>query len=139
MPFGNVNVDYAPCKSVGQLKSAALYMLGMKPEQRREGIVKTRDDLYAALGCNRKNFANDILVTRKLNGKSYSKHKPDTILAHKMSISFHPDDNGKLDYKLAFKIAQEFAEHFIHSKGYEVLFAVHTDTDHIHVHFLIYE
>jgi len=137
LPFGNVNVDYAPCKSVGQLKSAALYMLGMKPEQRREGIVKTRDDLYAALGCNRNNFANDILVTRKLNGKSYSKHKPDTILAHKMSISFHPDDNGKLDHKLAFKIAQEFAEHFIHSKGYEVLFAVHTDTDHIHVHFLI--
>ena len=137
MPFGNVNVDYAPCKSVGQLKSAALYMLGMKPEQRRDGIVKTRDDLYAALGCNRNNFANDILVTRKLNGKSYSKHKPDTILAHKMSISFHPDDNGKLDHKLAFKIAQEFAEHFIHSKGYEVLFAVHTDTDHIHVHFLI--
>ncbi len=137
MSFGNVNVDYAPCKSVGQLKSAALYMLGMKPEQRREGIVKTRDDLYAALGCNRNNFANDILVTRKLNGKSYSKHKPNTILAHKMSISFHPDDNGKLDYKLAFKIAQEFAEHFIHSKGYEVLFAVHTDTDHIHAHFLI--
>jgi len=112
-------------------------MLGMKPEQRREGIVKTRDDLYAALGCNRNNFANDILVTRKLNGKSYSKLKPNTILAHKMSISFHPDDNGKLDHKLAFKIAQEFAEHFIHSKGYEVLFAVHTDTDHIHVHFLI--
>ena len=85
-------------------------MLGMKPEQRRAGIVKTRDDLYAALGCNRKNFANDILVTRKLNGKSYSKHKPDTILAHKMSISFHPDDNGKLNYKLAFKIAQDFAD-----------------------------
>ena len=137
MPFGNVNVDYAPCKSVGQLKSAALYMIGMKPEQRREGIVKTRDDLYAALGCNRNNFANDILITRKLNGKSYSNHKPDTILAHKMSISFHPDDNGKLDHKLAFKIAKEFAEHFIHSKGYEVMFAVHTDTDHIHVHFLI--
>ncbi|MBP3856974.1 MAG: relaxase/mobilization nuclease domain-containing protein [Ruminiclostridium sp.] len=137
MPFGNVNVDYVPCKTVGQLKSAALYMLGMKPEQRREGIVKTRDDLYAALGCNRNNFANDILITRKLNGKSYSKHKPDTILAHKMSISFHPNDNGKLDHKLAFKIAQEFAEHFIHSKGYEVLFAVHTDTEHIHAHFLI--
>lgn len=29
MPFGNVNVDYAPCKAVGQLKSAELYMLGM--------------------------------------------------------------------------------------------------------------
>ena len=112
-------------------------MLGQKPEQIKEGVVKTRSDLYIALGCNRNNFANDILVTRKLNGKSYIKHKPNTILAHKMSISFHPDDNGKLDHKLAFKIAKEFAEHFIYSKGYEVLFAVHTDTDHIHAHFLI--
>ena len=110
-------------------------MIGMKPEQRRAGIVKTRDDLYAALGCNRNNFANDILVTRKLNGKSYSKLKPNTILAHKMSISFHPLDN--VDHKTAFEIARDFTEHFIHSKGYEVLFAVHTDTDHVHVHFLI--
>ncbi len=31
MPFGNVKVDYKPCKSAGQLKAAALYMLGKKP------------------------------------------------------------------------------------------------------------
>ena len=87
MPFGNVNVDYQPCKSVGQLKSAANYMLGKNPEQMRDGIVKTESSLYTALGCNRDNFANNILVTRKLNGKSYSKLKPNTILSHKMSIS----------------------------------------------------
>ncbi|MBQ8176548.1 MAG: relaxase, partial [Oscillospiraceae bacterium] len=81
MPFGNVNVDYKPCKSAGQLKAAALYMLGKKPEQVRNGTVKTAHDLYDALGCNRDNFANSILVTRKLNGKSYSKLKPNTILA----------------------------------------------------------
>ena len=135
MPFGNVNVDYAPCKSVGALKAAAEYMLGRQKQQIESGVRKTEDNLYTALGCNRENFANNILVTRKLKGKSYSKHKENTILAHKMSISFHPLDN--VDHKTAFEIAQDFAEHFIHSKGFEVLFAVHTDTDHVHVHFLI--
>lgn len=135
MPFGNVNVDYAPCKSVGALKAAADYMLGRKKEQIESGVRKTSEGLYSALGCNRENFANGILVTRKLNGKSYSKHKDNTILAHKMSISFHPLDN--VDHKTAFEIARDFAEHFINGKGYEVLFAVHTDTDHVHVHFLI--
>ena len=137
MPFGNVNVDYNPCKSVGQLKSAALYMLGKKPEQVRNGTVKTAPELYTALGCNKDNFAKSILVTRKLNGKSYSKLKPNTILAHKMSISFHPDDNGKLTYATAFRIAKEFAEKFFYSKGFEVLMAVHTDREHIHAHFLV--
>ena len=135
MPFGNVNVDYAPCKSVGALKAAAEYMLGRQKQQIESGVKKTDTELYTALGCNRENFANNILVTRKLNGKSYSNHKENTILAHKMSISFHPLDN--VDYKTAFEIAWDFAEHFIHSKGYEVLFAVHTDTDHVHAHFLI--
>ena len=137
MPFGNVNVDYQPCKSVGQLKSAANYMLGKNPEQLKDNTIKTESSLYTALGCNRDNFANNILVTRKLNGKSYSRLKPNTILAHKMSISFHPDDNNRLSYETAFKIAKEFAENFFHSKGFEVLFAVHTDREHVHAHFLI--
>lgn len=135
MTFGNVNVNYAPCKSVGSLKAAADYMLGRQKQQTESNVKKTSEGLFTALGCNRDNFANNILVTRKLNGKSYSKHKANTILAHKMSISFHPGD--KVTYKTAYKIAQDFAEHFIYSKGYEVLFAVHTDTDHVHVHFLI--
>ena len=135
MPFGNVNVRYKPCKTVGALKAAAAYMLGRQKQQIEQGIKKTAEGLYTALGCDRDNFANNILVTRKLNGKSYSKHKENTILAHKMSISFHPDDNVK--YKDAYKIAEDFAERFIHSKGFEVLFAVHTDTPHVHVHFLV--
>ena len=134
MAFGNVNVKYKPCKSAGQLKSAELYMLGKKREQIAAGIVKTASDLYSVLGCNRDNFTNNALVTR---GKSYSKMKENNILAHKMSVSFHPDDNDKLNYKTAYEIAAEFAEKFMHSKGFEVLFAVHTDTEHIHVHFLI--
>lgn len=135
MPFGNVNVSYKPCRSVGSLKAAAAYMLGRQKRQLESGIKKTYEGLYTALGCNRDNFANSILMTRKLNGKSCFKRKENTILAHKMSISFHPDDN--VEYKDAYKIAEDFAEHFIHSKGYEVLVAVHTDTDHVHAHFLI--
>ncbi len=133
MPFGNVNVSYVPCRSVGQLKYAANYMLGRNRDQLKNGVIKTAPKLYMALGCNRENFANNVLVTRKLNGIKSQKNK--AILVHKMSISFHPDDN--VDYITAYQIARDFAERFAHSKGYEVLFAVHTDTNHVHAHFLI--
>ena len=132
MPFGNVNVSYTPCHSVGQLKDAANYMLGRNRDQLKNGVVKTTPNLYMALGCNRENFANNVLVTRKLNGQKLTKN---AILAHKLSISFHPDDN--VDYITAYQIAKDFAERYAYSKGYEVLFAVHTDTDHVHAHFLI--
>ena len=135
--YGNVNVNYSYCKSVAQLKSAADYILGTKKEQIKEGIQKTRAELYGALGCNRDNFANSLLITRKMHDKKYSRYKQKDILAHKMSISFHPDDNDKLTYEEADKIAREFAHKFFWSKGYEAMWAVHTDTEHIHVHFIV--
>ena len=39
--FGNVNVDYQPCKTAVQLQKAADYILGRLPEQIRDGVVKT--------------------------------------------------------------------------------------------------
>ncbi len=142
--YGNVNVNYSYCKSVAQLKSAADYILGTKKEQIKEGIQKTRADLYGAFGCNRDNFANSLLITwherampRKMHDKKYSRYKQKNILAQKMSISFHPDDNDKLTYEEADKIAREFAHKFFWSKGYEAMWAVHTDTEHIHVHFIV--
>ena len=130
--FGNVNVDYKPCKSKVQLERAAHYILGKLPEQISEGIVKTAPNLYWGLNCDRDNFARDILMTRKLFGK---RETPKTNLAFKMSISFSPDDNDKLTYDEVFRIAKEFAEKYF--TGYEVLFAVHTDKPHKHVHFLV--
>lgn len=130
--FGNVNVDYKPCKSKVQLERAAHYILGKLPEQISEGIVKTAPNLYWGMNCDRDNFARDILMTRKLFGK---RETPKTNLAFKMSISFSPDDNDKLTYDEVFRIAMEFAEKYF--KGYEVLFAVHTDKPHKHVHFLV--
>lgn len=130
--FGNVNVDYKPCKSAFQVKQAADYMLGRLPEQVRDGVVKTADNLYWSFNADRDNFARDVVMTRKLFGK---KGSGNANLAYKMSISFSPEDSGKLSYEEALKIAAEFAQQFF--KGYEVLFAVHTDKPHIHVHFLI--
>lgn len=52
--YGNVNVKYAPCKSVAQLHSAADYILGQKKEQLSSGVIKTKSELYNAFGCNRR-------------------------------------------------------------------------------------
>ena len=135
--YGNVKVNYGYCKSVAQLKSADDYILGRRKEQIADGVVKTQNHLYTALGCNRDNFSNSILMTRKMHDKKYSRYKQKEILAQKLSISFHPYDNDKLTYEDAYRIAEEFAREFFWSKGYEVLFAVHTDTEHVHVHFLV--
>lgn len=130
--FGNVNVDYKPCKSKVQLERAANYILGKLPEQISEGVIKTVPNLYWGMNCDRDNFARDVLMTRELFGKRKSKN---ANLAYKMSISFHPDDNDKFTYDEVFRIAKEFAEKYF--QGYEVLFAVHTDKPHKHVHFLV--
>ncbi len=67
--YGNVNVNYSYCKSVAQLKSAADYILGRRKEQVEDGVVKTEPHLYKAFGCNRDNFANSLLMTRKIHYK----------------------------------------------------------------------
>ena len=135
--YGNVNVKYAPCKSAAQLHSAADYILGKKKEQLSSGVIKTKSELYNAFGCNRDNFANSVLMTRKMHQKKYSRFFPRDILAQKLSISFHPEDNDKLTYEDAYKIAEDFAHKFFWKKGFEVLVAVHVDTEHVHVHFLV--
>ncbi len=38
--YGNVNVKYAPCKSVAQLHSAADYILGKKKEQLSSSVMR---------------------------------------------------------------------------------------------------
>ena len=102
--FGNVNVDYRPCKSSAQLRRAADYLIGRQKKQIREGVVKTAPDLYWGINCDRDHFARDVLMTRKLFGKKPAKN---ANLAYKISISFSPEDNDKLTYREAFRIAKE--------------------------------
>lgn len=66
-------------------------------------MVKTEPHLYKAFGCNRDNFANSLLITRKMHDKRYSRYKQKEILAQKLSISFHPEDNDRLTYEQAYK------------------------------------
>ena len=130
--YGNVNVDYKPCKSQIQLDRASRYMLGELPEQQQAGVIKTAPHLCWEMNCDRNIYSCDILTTRKLFGKRDNKR---TNLAFKMSLSFSPEDNDKLTYEEVFNIAKEFAEKFF--DGYQVMFAVHTDKPHKHVHFLV--
>ena len=109
--FGNVNVDYKPCKTVAQLQRACKYILGRNPDQIKSGAVKTRPDLYYAFDDDRDNFADEVLLTRRMHGKKVGGN---LNLAYKMSISFHPDE--KLTYEEAFQIAKEFADRYFHSR-----------------------
>ncbi len=81
--YGNVNVKYAPCKSVAQLHSAAAYILGKKKEQLSSSVIKTKSELYNAFGCNRDNFANSVLMTRKMHQKKYSRFFPSGTFWHR--------------------------------------------------------
>lgn len=58
--------------------------------------------------------------------------KKDGYTAFHFVQSFSPKDN--LSYEKAHEIGLQFAEYF---KGYQVLFATHTDREHIHTHFVI--
>ena len=93
-------------------------ILGRRKEQVEDGVVKTEPHLYKAFGSNRDNFANSLLMTRKMHDKKYSRYKQKEILAQKLSISFHPEDNDRLTYEQAYKIAEDFAREFFWSKGY---------------------
>lgn len=110
--YGNVNVKYSYCKSAAQLHGAASYILGYRKEQVANGIMKTRPNLYTALGCCADNFANTLLMTRKMHQKKYSRYKEKEILAHKLSISFHPEDNDKLTYEEAYRIRKSLPVSF---------------------------
>lgn len=117
-------------------KCGRLYSWNEKRTDKRRNPEDKSGIVWSAWG-NRDNFANSLLITRKMHDKKYSRYKQKDILAHKMSISFHPDDNDKLTYEEADKIAREFAHKFFWSKRYEAMWAVHTDTEHIHVHFIV--
>ncbi|MBQ9232882.1 MAG: relaxase/mobilization nuclease domain-containing protein, partial [Lachnospiraceae bacterium] len=71
-----------------------------------------------------KTAANQIMETKIVNEKTEGR-----ILYH-YKISFAKDD--KVTPMLAMRIAKEFCETYL--KEYEAVYAVHTNTDHIHFH-----
>ena len=130
--FGNVKVNYNPCKSKVAVERTAHYILGKLPQQIKDGVIKTAPNLYWGINCDRDNFPRDVMMTRKLFGK---RNSGNANLSYQISISFSPEDRDKLTDEEVFRIAKDFAEKFF--QGYEVLFAVHIDKPHPHAHFLI--
>ena len=130
--FGNVKVNYAPCKSKVAVERTAHYILGKLPQQIKDGVIKTAPNLYWGINCDRDNFPRDVMMTRKLFGK---RNSGNANLSYQISISFSPEDRDKLTNEEVFRIAKDFAEKFF--QGYEVLFAVHIDKPHPHAHFLV--
>ena len=129
--FGNVKVNYTPCKSKVAVERTAHYILGKLPQQIKDGVIKTAPNLYWDINCDRDNFPRDVMMTRKLFGK---RNSGNANLSYQISISFSPEDRDKLTNEEVFRIAKDFAEKFF--QGYEVLFAVHIDKPHPHAHFL---
>lgn len=130
--FGNVKVNYNPCKSKVAVERTAHYILGKLPQQIKDGVIKTAPNLYWGINCDRDNFPRDVMMTRKLFGK---RNSGNANLSYQISISFSPEDRDKLTNEEVFRIAKDFAEKFF--QGYEVLFAVHIDKPHPHAHFLV--
>lgn len=130
--FGNVKVNYNPCKSKVAVERTAHYILGKLPQQIKDGVIKTAPNLYWGMKCDRDNFPRDVMMTRKLFGK---RNSGNANLSYQISISFSPEDRDKLTNEEVFRIAKDFAEKFF--QGYEVLFAVHIDKPHPHAHFLV--
>jgi len=130
--FGNLKVNYTPCKSKVAVERTAHYILGKLPQQIKDGVIKTAPNLYWDINCDRDNFPRDVMMTRKLFGK---RNSGNANLSYQISISFSPEDRDKLTNEEVFRIAKDFAEKFF--QGYEVLFAVHIDKPHPHAHFLI--
>lgn len=83
-----------------------------------------------------RSLANQFIKTAKAYGKG------DTFDERKyyhIKISFEPKDRiengGKLDFKMAENIANEFLQE--NYSGYEYVLAIHNDTKHVHAHAVI--
>lgn len=107
--FGNVKVNYNPCKSKVAVERTAHYILGKLPQQIKDGVIKTAPNLYWGINCDRDNFPRDVMMTRKLFGK---RNSGNANLSYQISISFSPDDRDKLTNEEVFRIAKDYAEKF---------------------------
>ena len=88
---------------------------------------KTENGYYTgSINCRKDNAYKDMLETKRIYGKT------DKRQGYHLIISF---EENECDADTAFKIVQEFAQEYLAS-DYEVVYSVHTDTDHMHGHII---
>lgn len=90
--------------------------------------TKTNDNLIGSNNCDKYNPYKDFIFNKKLWNKEdgrYFKH---------FTQAFHPDE--KKDLNLFKKLADEMVLND-KWKDYQIIYAIHTDNKHIHIHYII--
>lgn len=90
---------------------------------------KTKLELVGGINCSPLSAINEMKTTKEIYGKTDGRTYKHFVQ------SFHADE--KITANEAFELAKEFAEKCPLFKGFEVVFATHTDKDHIHTHFIV--
>ena len=86
-------------------------------------------ELVSGWNCDKGRDFKDMLRTKHLFGKTTGRQ-----YAHFVQ-SFHEKDD--LTPELAFKIGQEFIARNEKWRDFQILMAVHTDEEHLHIHYVI--
>lgn len=94
----------------------------------QEHKVAVEDGIkYAASqGCILNNAYNEMMLTKNQYGKL------DGRQGYHFVISFSPDENVRKEQ--LWKIAQGFVSEYL--SGYEAVYAIHDDVDHLHAHII---
>lgn len=115
------------------LKNAIEYI--KRKDRTSEGTYLTNENVisdgryFSSLNCDADNALNDMISTKKYYGKDL-KDDSHVRMGYHFKISFSPKEN--VSYKKAMEITKEFCETYL--KGFEVVYAVHTNTKHVHTH-----
>ena len=117
--------QYHPNKGGGRytsLKNGINYILNDK---------KTSYGRYTgSQNCFKETALEEMIKTKEFYGKTND--DPRNRMGYHFSISWSPNEN--IDYETAMMVTKEFCEKYL--SGYEVVFAVHTDQEHIHSHII---
>ncbi|MGP1448152.1 MAG: relaxase/mobilization nuclease domain-containing protein, partial [Filifactor alocis] len=95
------------------------------------GYITREDKAYKTLflDCTEKNYDKDF--QEQFNCRNTNRKDCRTFYHIKQSF----DVSDKVDKDIAFEIAKEISFHYL-DKGYQVVCATHTDTDHLHNHII---
>lgn len=111
-------------KTLGSVKRLINYILNPN---------KTKDALMGGIWCNPDTAYNEFILTKMMHDKL------PTEAVSKSNQVFHfvqSFDAEELTPELAKQIADEFLQFRIFN-GFQIVYAVHIDTEHIHTHFAI--
>lgn len=112
-------------KTLGSLKRLIYYI------QRAD---KTNEALMGGIYCNPNTAYDEFVLTKEIYNKC---PKLEGEISGRQAIHFTQSFEGwEVTPEKAKEIAFEFLKHE-HFKGYQVTFAVHTDTKNVHTHFVL--